>query len=171
MIEQINAAIDCCNQLKVDNVKKKTKGEVWTPIECVEEMLSCLSDNTWNNPDIKFYDPCTGKGQFILCIIRRLLEHFEYQHIIENMIYSAELCEDNTADYLRFVNPDNLYRVNHYCGNSLKFDAKKHFNVADGFDRIVGNPPYSNSINKKKLENIEKIAKKKVLHPIKAIVN
>ena len=95
---------------KKDRIKKY--GEVFTPIFLVDDMLNTLPDEVWNNPNLKWLDPCVGTGNFIIQIVKRLmvgLESYEpdtikrYDHIINNMIYVCELQEDNIDIYIENI--------------------------------------------------------------------
>lgn len=86
--------------VKVGEVEKKKFGEVMTPIWLVEEMLDKLPKDVWNNPELKWLDPCNGCGIFPSVIVKRLMdglaewepeEDKRYKHIVENMIYVCEL--------------------------------------------------------------------------------
>ena len=62
------------DNLKPKNVEKKTRGEVFTPMQLVNEMLDTLPENVWTNPDLKWLDPAAGIGNFPIAIYMRLME-------------------------------------------------------------------------------------------------
>ena len=139
--------------VKVSDVEVKTMGEVMTPIELVEEMLDTLPYEVWTNPNLKWLDPCNGVGTFVSVIIKRLmkgLETFEpdaelrYKHIMENMIYTAELQSKNVFLYMYAFDPEDRYALNVFNGSYLseEFDRHMKFWGVEKFDVIVMNPPY-----------------------------
>lgn len=139
--------------VKVSKTEVKEFGEVMTPITLVEEMLDTLPYEVWNNPNLKWLDPCNGVGTFFSVVIERLmkgLESFEpneklrYKHIVENMIYACELQAKNLFLYLYAFDPKDEYAMNVYCGSYLDdgFDKHMEFWSVEKFDVIVMNPPY-----------------------------
>ena len=127
----------------IDMNAKVNHGEVFTPIHIIEEMLDCFDENDWANPDLKWLDPANGTGNFIICIVNRLMiglkifipdEIERLNHIMQSMIYVCEIQEKNMNVYKSFFDIKN---INAYTVDYLKYDD---FNVK--FDRIVGNPPY-----------------------------
>ena len=142
--------------VKVSDVEVKTMGEVMTPIELVEEMLDTLPYEVWTNPNLKWLDPCNGVGTFVSVIIKRLmkgLETFEpnaelrYKHIMENMIYTAELQSKNVFLYMYAFDPEDRYALNVFNGSYLseEFDRHMKFWGVEKFDVIVMNPPYNSA--------------------------
>jgi site-specific DNA-methyltransferase (adenine-specific) len=92
------------NNSKVITNKKNEKGEVFTPLELVEEMLDKLPKDVWSNPLYKWLDPAAGSGAFPICIYYRLMiglkeeiknENLRRKHILENMLYMCEIDENN----------------------------------------------------------------------------
>ena len=88
------------------NISNKNKfGEVFTPIELIEEMLNNLPKHVWSNPNFKWLDPCAGTGNFSLFIFHNLmngLKRFEPNqtkraiHIVKNMLYMVEINSKNS---------------------------------------------------------------------------
>jgi len=142
--------------VKVSPTEVKTMGEVMTPIELVEEMLDTLPYEVWTNPNLKWLDPCNGVGTFISVVVKRLMKGLEgfqpnaelrYKHIIENMIYIAELQAKNVFLYLYAFDPEDRYALNIFNGSYLseEFDRHMKFWGVEKFDVIVMNPPYNES--------------------------
>jgi len=84
--------------------KKKQFGEVFTPVELVNEILDQLPIELWSNPTKTWLDNSCGEGAFLIQIKRRLMEGLKEwepdeakreKHILENQIYGVELQEDN----------------------------------------------------------------------------
>jgi hypothetical protein len=152
LLELINSS------LKPKREEKKKFGEVFTPMELVNEMLDKLDEcykkehkkSIFEEKDFKWFDPANGMGNFPVAIYMRLNESLKSQipndkerkkHIIENMLYMSELNKKNCLITKQIFNMNNEYKLNLYEGDSLKLDVKKEFDV-DKFDVIVGNPPY-----------------------------
>lgn len=74
---------------------KKT-GEVFTPRSLIREMLSKLPNAAWFDPNKTWLEPAAGDGNFLVEIKARLMQagHNEI-HILENMLFSVELIDDN----------------------------------------------------------------------------
>lgn len=138
----------------VDNTDEDIKkyGDLFTPMVLVDEMLDKLPKNIWNNPNLKWFDPCNGLGNFIISIIHRLMlglsnfiidENKRYRYIIENMIFISEIRDINIFNFLMLLNPKEEYNLNYYKGDFLSkdFDNKlKEWNI-ENFDIIISSPP------------------------------
>lgn len=74
----------------------KSSGEVFTPRSLVREMLDRLPNAVWFDPNKRWLEPAAGDGNFLVEIKARLLQagHDEI-HILENMLFSIELIDDN----------------------------------------------------------------------------
>jgi hypothetical protein len=74
----------------------KATGEVFTPRSLVREMLDRLPNAVWFDPNKRWLEPAAGDGNFLVEIKARLLQagHDEI-HILEHMIFSIELIDDN----------------------------------------------------------------------------
>jgi site-specific DNA-methyltransferase (adenine-specific) len=146
--------------LGVSEVEKKQNGEVFTPFELINEMLNTLPIGVWSNPNLKWFDPANGVGNFPAIIIQRLmvgLKEWEpndkkrYKHILEKMIYVCDISSKNMFLYLNIFDPNNEYNMNYFKGSFLtkEFDDyMKNIWGVDRFDNIIGNPPYQSSDNK-----------------------
>ena len=142
--------------VKVGEVEKKKFGEVMTPLDLVKEMLNTLPTEVWSNPKLKWLDPANGTGPYPIMVIYKLMnglkdcigledDEVRYKHIIENMIYVAELQPKNMFLYLCAVDPFDTYKLNIYTGSFLEDGFNYHMkNVwkVDKFDIVMGNPPY-----------------------------
>lgn len=78
--------------------KKRVKdtGEVFTPRFLIREMLDCVPDEVWFDPNKRWLEPSAGDGNFLVEVKARLLQagHDEV-HVLENMLFSVELIDDN----------------------------------------------------------------------------
>ena len=61
--------------LNKDQNLVKTSNDEPTPIECVEEMVSKIPNEFFENPNLKILDPCCGCGNFFLVILQKLQGH------------------------------------------------------------------------------------------------
>ena len=149
-----NVVVMLSDYVKVAKVEKKIYGEVMTPISLVNDMMDTLPVSVWSNPNLKWLDPCSGVGIFPVVIIERLMvglqevitnEEERYKHIVENMIYMAELQARNSFVCSCAFDPKDEYSMNVYTGSFLDGSFEEHAkNVwgVDKFDVIVQNPPY-----------------------------
>lgn len=132
------------DNLKPKNVEKKTRGEVFTPMQLVNEMLDTLPENVWTNPDLKWLDPAAGIGNFPIAIYMRLMEclkilipdeEMRRKHILEEMIYMVELDESNVFMMKKIFK----YKLNIFRGSFLDYKTDLRFNI------IIGNPPFQST--------------------------
>jgi len=148
-------------RLKNDKTAIKNRGEVFTPISLVNEMLDLLPQSVWSNPSLKWLDPANGIGNFPICVYYRLMDglsscevlpknienttHNRSYHIIKNMLYMMELDADNVSDSFKIFSSD----ANIIQGDFLKTDVKETLELS-AFNIIMGNPPYQKKIGGKK---------------------
>jgi site-specific DNA-methyltransferase (adenine-specific) len=164
--------------VEVGDVEKKKFGEVMTPISLVEDMLDKLPKEVWSNPELKWLDNCNGVGVFPCVVVERLMdglsnwekdEEKRYRHIMENMIYVAELQPKNMFLYLCGFDPYDEYVLNIYTGSFLDESFDNHMRDVwgvDKFDIIVGNPPYNGGIDLKFLTKSYQISNQLLyVHP------
>ena len=149
LLELIN---DC---LKPKDIEKKKFGEVFTPMNLVNEMLDKLPKEVWKNKNLKWLDPCCGMGNFPIAVYLRLMIGLEEEikdtserkkHILENMLYMCELNKKNVSITKQIFDINNEYKLNIYQGDSLKVDYNKIFGMKQ-FNIITGNPPYNSFDN------------------------
>ena len=150
-------------QLAPKEMEKKLLGEVFTPLDLVEEMLETLPKEVWNNPNLEWLEPGSGIGNFSICVFYRLMEGLKTtipdsakreRHIIENMLYMAEFNPANVhiCESI-FKAKKNGYKLNIYEGDFTKLNPSEDRkekevwpeNWPKQFDIIFGNPPFSSS--------------------------
>jgi len=162
--------------LPVRQEKKDKHGEVFTPIELIEEMLDKLPSSVWKDPELKWLDPANGIGNFPMVVYKKLLEKLpdsydgengnystengKKKHIIENMLYMVEIDPANVRISRRIFGTN----ANISCADFLEQQEKwkKDFHGVDKFDIIVGNPPFQDSIEEKKTDAPRKGGKNKL---------
>jgi len=141
--------IEKIEELLPVRMREKGKfGEVFTPPSLINEMLDKLPKSVWSNKDLKWLDPANGVGNFPMVVFQRLNEGLKTvfsnkqrrkDHIIKNMLYMIELNPGNVAKSRRiFGNNANIV-----CANALKTKWLDKFKKIQGFDIIMGNPPYN----------------------------
>lgn len=143
---------------------KKQKGEVFTPYEIIDSMLSALekaykkehNQSIYENKKLTWYDNSSGIGNFMIVLYDKLYHGLKTaipnnsdrkKHILENMIFMSELDSNNVNKCKQFIDPNNQYKLNINNGDSLVLDIKSKWNI-NGFDIIIGNPPYQKQNNK-----------------------
>lgn len=158
-----NLLQEITNQLAPKEMEKKEFGEVFTPLKLVEDMLDTLPKEVWTNPRLTFLEPGSGLGNFSICVFYRLMDGLKTaipdsakreRHIIENMLYMAELNKANVHICKSiFKAKKSGYKINLYQGDFLKLNPSEDRKKDEGetwpenwpkqFDIIVGNPPYN----------------------------
>jgi hypothetical protein len=132
--------------------EKKENAEVSTPFELRQEMLDKIPEDFWKSPK-KVFEPCAGKGGFVIDIIDRFMiglektipnEKKRYKTIVEECLYFSDINPTNLFICKLLIDPYNEYKLNYNEGDTLKLDIKEKWDV-DGFDAVIGNPPYNSS--------------------------
>jgi len=137
-------------------LEKKSNAEVSTPYKLRQEMLDIIPAAFWTTPN-KVFEPCSGKGGFILDIVDRFMQGLEnaipdmqqrYKIIVEECLYFSDINPTNIFIGKLLIDPDNKYKLNYNEGNTLDLDIKEKWNI-NGFDAVIGNPPYQSSCGNK----------------------
>ena len=140
---------------KVSKLESKLFGEVFTPRKLIDEMLDTLPLEIWKKKDLKWLDPAVGIGNFPTAIVDRLMIGLEEEFpdesnrrkwILEEMLFMCDISTKNLFLLYMLFDKNNEYKLNVYRGSFLTEDFDKHMkNIwkLDGFDVIVGNPPYN----------------------------
>ena len=150
--------IDSC--LKPKQKEKQENGEVFTPMELVFEMLDNLDKryikengkSIFTEKEFKWGDITgCGMGNFSVAVYLRLMDGLKQEipddddrkeHILENMIYMAELNKKNVFICRQIFDVNNSYCLNLYEGDALELDPDVEWSI-EKFDIILGNPPYN----------------------------
>ena len=121
------------NRIQQESIYSKEKsvefGEVFTTPEFINEMLNQLPREIWEDKTKTWFDPCAGKGNFPILIIKRLFIHLQehiigeeerLKHIIENQLYMAEYQRDSAEFTDLILSFGGRYKVNLYVGDTLE---------------------------------------------------
>lgn len=143
-------------------IEKKQHAEVSTPYELRQVMINKIPSDFWNTPK-KVFEPCSGKGGFLLDIIDKFMNGLKdvieddderYRIIVEECLYWSEFNPTNVYICKLLLDPFNKYNLKYNEGDTLKLDIKEKWNIG-GFDAVIGNPPYNDdSGNKGRGHNI-----------------
>ena len=110
------------------NDEKKQNAEVPTPVKLVDEMLNSIPVEFWKKPH-KVFEPCCGKGNFVLGIFDRFYKGLEKMYpdeiercrvIMIDCIYYADLTALNV-----FITTTEIMKchIQSYCGlDDLDFE-------------------------------------------------
>jgi hypothetical protein len=99
----------------------------------------------------KVFEPCSGKGGFIIDIIDRFMigleatipdEKERHKTIVEECLYFSDINPTNIFICKLLIDPYNEYKLNYNEGDTLKLDIKEKWGL-DGFEAVIGNPPYN----------------------------
>lgn len=109
-----------------DKSRIKATGEVFTPRSLIREMLDRLPNSVWFDPNKCWLEPAAGDGNFLVEIKARLLQagHDEL-HVLEEMLFSVELIDDNhwalqhRLGYLIAGMPNPLLTIEHFQFSQL----------------------------------------------------
>ncbi len=151
-IDNPDKLLDFINQnLKPKQLDKKERGEVFTPMTLVNEMLDTLPKEVWKNKNLKWLEPSAGMGNFAVAVYMRLMDSLKSvitdeeerrKHILENMLYMVEL-DKNNVFIINEIFCGKKYKLNIFEGSFIdgKYEIIYKTNII--FDIIVGNPPYN----------------------------
>ena len=109
--------------------KSNKHGEVFTPNELIYEMISKLPRDIWEDPSKTFLDPCAGKGNFPIYIVKKLFVHLKehivdeeerLKHIVEKQLFMAEFQRESAEFIATAFTFGKGYKVNLYVGDTLQ---------------------------------------------------
>ena len=133
------------------DTEKTKNAEVSTPMDLRQEMLNTIPIDFWTIPR-KVLEPCSGKGGFLMDIVDKFMnglkeviidEEERYRTIVEECLYWCDINKLNIFICKTLLDPDNKYNLKYNEGDTLELNIKKKWNI-EGFDLVVGNPPYEN---------------------------
>jgi len=95
--------------------------EVFTPPELCKSMVSEIPEHLLKDPSSTFIDNSAGSGNFIVALVNKLSEYHDRQYVIDNMVYSVELMEDNHKELCKKIGVPTTHP--HYvCHDALTYD-------------------------------------------------
>ena len=131
-------------------LEKKNNAEVSTPFKLRQEMLDKMPVDFWTTPK-KVFEPCSGKGGFVIDIIDRFMtglkelipnEKERYKIIVEDCLYFSDINPTNIFICKLLIDPYNKYKLHFNEGDTLELNIQKKWGI-NGFDAVIGNPPYN----------------------------
>lgn len=127
-------------------------GIIYTPFDVVEEQLAQIPDHYFENPSLRWLDTGAGIGNYSIILFKRLYTGLatiiidsdeRCRHIIEKMIFMIEVFPEHIK-HLRKVFGENANIIDRCFLSLEKSDFQNiGFDGFDGFDFIIGNPPYN----------------------------
>ena len=118
-------------------LEKKSNAEVSTPFKLRQEMLDKIPVEFWTSIN-KVFEPCAGKGGFIVDIIDRFMNGLEeiitdekerYKTIVEECLYFSDINSTNIFICKLLVDPYNEYKLNYNEGNTLELDITEKWDI------------------------------------------
>jgi hypothetical protein len=131
-------------------IEKKQNAEISTPYALRQEMLNSIPKNFWLEKSHCVFEPCAGKGGFLLDIVALFEEGLKtqifdiekrYKHIVENCLYWSDINPVNIWICRLLLDPFGRYDLKFNLGDTLLIDIKEKWDI-NGFDAVIGNPPY-----------------------------
>jgi hypothetical protein len=82
--------------------------------------------------------------------LKKVIEDDEerYKIIVEECLYYSDINKQNIFIAKLLLDPYNKYNLNSNEGDTLKLDIKEKWDL-DGFDLVIGNPPYNDASGNK----------------------
>ena len=146
--KELSSLID--KYLIPQELEKKSNAEVSTPFKYRQKMLDKIPIDFWKSIK-KVFEPCAGKGGFIIDIIDRFMiglkdlipdEKNRYKTIVEKCLYFSDINSTNIFICKLLIDPYNNYKLNYNEGNTLELDINEKWGI-DHFNAVIGNPPYN----------------------------
>ena len=121
-----------------DKTLFKTSNDEPTPLELCTEMIKYIPDMWWakKRNSFKILDPCTGFGNFMICIFRQLQKDYNTKTILENIFHFNEINEDRLS-YLKSIFMNDQFNLNITNIDFLKYPEDTLY------DLQMVNPPFA----------------------------
>jgi hypothetical protein len=152
LLEQINKILPFTEKAKNE------RGEVFTPMALVNEMLDKLPEDVWENKNLKWLDPSAGMGNFPVAVYMRLMKRLKVvipseeerrKHILEKMLYMVE------------IDKANVFMINKiFCGRTYKLNIFEGSFIDSKKGEYKDNDIFSTDVSNIKLKNNKVFIKK-----------
>ena len=96
-------------------------GEVFTPAELCDQMVSEIPESIVKDPNSTFLDNSAEARELPGRPADRLQKYHSLQHINDNMLYCVELMEDNHAELCNRLGVSTAH-PHFVCANALEYD-------------------------------------------------
>ena len=164
--------VELISNIYEEFIEDKSGGVVYTPPFLVNFLLDEVLPLTDNDTNVKILDPACGSGIFLVQAYKRLIYRWKSANnwqnpsldilkgLLRSNIYGADIKEDAVklavfsltvalCDELSPLEIWNDLRFDDLDGYNLQandlFELVQNKNIANDFDLIVGNPPFSRS--------------------------
>lgn len=137
----------------LDDETKTKNGVVFTPRYIADYIVKTTFEHQEWCVNKRIIDPGCGAGIFLVATIEYLHQQYGYEvdFLIEHNAFGIDIDPDNVRRCVLVLKLLSAKYKGHYesltynvlCADSLKSNWSNTFNV-DGFDYVVGNPPYVN---------------------------
>lgn len=136
---------------------KVITGAVYTP-EPIRNFIIDQAFSTFENPrELKICDPACGCAGFLYSIAKKIksLTNNSFAQIFESNLYGLDIQEYSVERSKLLLSllaihegeDESTFNFNIFLGNALNFNWAQYINEFEGFDAILGNPPYVCSRN------------------------
>lgn len=125
----------------------RSTGEIFTPLELVDEILDKLPQELFTDPKKTFLDPSCGDGQFLVEVLQRKIDNGSTPTEALKTTYGVDIMDDNVRHCKqRLIDiagdaPEHWEIVNHniVCADSLKeWDFENWCRKGSHIDDILG---------------------------------
>lgn len=151
-------------ELLIPEDEKKENGMVFTPKKIKQFIINDVFEDLQKDiMQLKICDPSCGCASFLISISKYIHDTYniDFRYIYENIIYGVDIYDHNIAKaklllyLLAFENGEYLtedINFNLLVANSLSLNFEETFTDVfspeqNGFDLVIGNPPYVRSKN------------------------
>ena len=109
------------SSIERSNERISETGEVFTPAELCQQMVSEIPEHLLKDSSSTFIDNSAGCGNFIVALIDKLSEYHNRQHVVDHMVYAVELMEDNHQELCQRVGVP-VDHPHYVCHDALTYD-------------------------------------------------
>jgi len=86
-----------------------------------EEIIHKIPIEKRKNKNSKFLDNSAGSGNFILTLKNELIKYHSEEYVLNNMLYSVELMEDNHKELCQRIGV-SIDHPHYVCHDALTYD-------------------------------------------------